>query len=164
MTAADWRPMVTEARDPKGRATVVADFMRRDVVSISPSAPIRELAALLGKHRISGVPVVDEDGLVVGTVSVSDLLWLAEDLGFGDDDDAAARRRGRQLLEQPVRSVMTPDVFGMEPDDTLGELAKFFARRGLGRAVVLEEGRVVGIVSFSDLIGMLAEQSESAAS
>lgn len=91
--------MVAEARDPGAKPTTVADLMRRDVVSISPRAPLRELAVLLRKHRISGAPVVDDDGLVVGAVSVSDLLWLAEDLGFGDHDDPAALRRSRQLLE-----------------------------------------------------------------
>ena len=52
---------------------------------------------------------------------------------------------------------MTPDVFGVEPDATIAELAAFFARTGLGRAPVLEDGKLVGIVSVIDLLTILAD-------
>jgi CBS domain-containing protein len=51
---------------------------------------------------------------------------------------------------------MTGDVFGVAPDATISDLAAYFARTGLGRAVVLENGELRGIVSVSDLLGALA--------
>jgi CBS domain-containing protein len=134
----------------------VAGLMREDVITISPSASIRELTHLLRRHRISGVPVVDDDRRVVGTVSVSDLMWLsewyAEGGQFGD-------RAPAHLDEKKVRDVMTPDVFGVESDSSLAELASFFSRTGLGRAVVRENGKLVGIVSVIDLLGLIADQA-----
>jgi len=53
---------------------------------------------------------------------------------------------------------MTPDVFGVEPGSSLAQLAAFFSRTGLGRAVVLEHGKLVGIVSVIDLLGWIADQ------
>jgi predicted transcriptional regulator len=56
-----------------------------------------------------------------------------------------------------VRDVMSPDVFGVEPDSSLAELARFCSRTGLGRAVVLEHAKLVGIVSVIDLLGLISD-------
>lgn len=137
-----------------GRAVprTVADVMEREVVTISPSASIRELVDLLRRRAISGVPVVDEADRVVGTVSVTDLMWRGQ--WFTADEDRAAMR----LDEATVRDVMTPDVFGVAPDATLAELVRFFASTGLGRAIVLDGRRLVGIVSAADLLRLIADR------
>ncbi len=131
--------------------------MHRGVVSVSPSASIRELAQLLRRHAISGVPVVGQGGAVVGMVSVTDLMWLSDWL-TPDDADPDARARARELDERTVRDIMTPDVFGVEPGASLAELGRFFARTGLRRAVVLKNGELAGIVSVTDLLGLIADQ------
>lgn len=134
----------------------VADLMRRDVVSIPRSASLKELTRLLRRHEVSGAPVVDEDGSVVGTVSVSDLIWQSDTMPLDDD---ALERTGADWAGRTVEEVMTPDVFGVAPDASLAELAAFFARTGLRRAIVLEEGEVVGIVSALDLLGTIADRA-----
>jgi CBS-domain-containing membrane protein len=138
--------------------STVADVMERRVVTISPSASVRELVDLLCRHGISGVPVVDERDGVVGTVSVTDLMWrsqlFAADGAESPKEDVATRG----LDEGTVRDVMTPDVFGVAPDATLAELVRFFASTGLGRAVVLDGRRLVGIVSAADLLHLIADQ------
>ncbi len=133
----------------------VADLMRHDVVTVPSTATIRELVDLLRQNRISGVPVVEAGYRVVGTVSVSDLTWLSDWLA-GDSADGRTETT-RHLDEKLVRDVMTPDVFGVEPDAGLQELAGFFSRTGLRRAVVLDGGMLVGIVSAIDLLGAIAE-------
>jgi CBS domain-containing protein len=136
----------------------VGDLMRKDVVTVHPSASVRELALLLRRGGVSGVPVVDEDRRVLGTVSVTDLTWLS-DLFVPDSSSAEERgRASRHLDEETVRDVMTPDVFGVARNATLAELAAFFSRTGLGRAVVLEDGKLVGIVSAIDLLGATADE------
>jgi CBS domain-containing protein len=137
--------------------TTVADLMRRNVVTISPSASIRELVNLLRQNSISGVPVVEAEHNVVGTVSVSDLMWLSDWLEAGATSDRASATE--HLEERTVRDVMTPDVFGVEPEASLTELARFFSRTGLGRAVVLDQGELVGIVSAIDLLGLIADHA-----
>lgn len=142
----------------QARPTLVENLMRRDVVTVPPSASMIELVRLLRRHRVSGVPVVDAQGAVVGTVSVSDLAWLTDSLEVdGADPSIAAKRLGRRT----VAEVMTPDVFGLDPEATLGELARFFGRTGLRRAMVLREGRLLGIVSVIDLLGLLVDRLEA---
>jgi CBS-domain-containing membrane protein len=131
----------------------VAEIMQRDVVSVTPGMHVRELARFLERRKIHGVPVVDDRGDVLGTVSATDLLWLGE------------RVQARTLLEgQPwkeldhltVLDVMTPDAFGVEPAATFPELVAFFTRTGVHRAFVLEGRKVVGVVSVTDLLRVIA--------
>jgi CBS-domain-containing membrane protein len=129
--------------------------MSDTVVTISADASIRDFVGLLREHGVSGVPVVDEVDTVVGTASVTDLLWLS-DLIVPDAADRDARLRARELDEGAVRDIMTPDVFGVEPTASLTDLGRFFTRTGLHRALVLDKGRLVGIVSVTDLVGLIA--------
>ena len=137
--------------------STVADVMRRDVVTVSPSASIRELAQLLREHQISGVPVVEE-GRLVGTVSVSDILWLGDARSLYADDPAERARAARRMDQRTVREIMSASVFGVGPDATLAELATFFARSALRRAIVQKDGVLLGLVSATDLIELIAEQ------
>lgn len=142
--------------------STVADLMRSDVITVSPEESVRGLIDLLCHHAVSGVPVVDADHAVVGTVSVSDLMWLSDRLIEGVDS-GEWEWAAEHLTERKVREVMTPDVFGVEPGSSLIELARFFARTGLGRAVVLDRGKLVGIVSVTDLLGWIARQARGRA-
>jgi CBS-domain-containing membrane protein len=152
--------MIHEGHVPavQSAPSTVADLMRREVITISPSSSVRELTDLFRLHRVSGVPVVDASRNVVGTVSVSDLMWLSDWLLEGSESGDGAWA-AEHLEEKKVRDVMTPDVFGVEPDASLAELAGFFSRTGLGRAVVLERGKLVGIVSVIDLLGSIADRA-----
>jgi CBS-domain-containing membrane protein len=136
----------------------VAGLMREEVVTVSPSDSIRKLTQTLRRHGVSGVPVVEGDRRVVGTVSVSDLMWLSE--WFAEGGRANETGVAEHLDEKKVRDVMTPDVFGVGPEASLAELARFFARTGLRRAVVLDHGKLVGIVSVIDLLDLIADQSD----
>lgn len=138
--------------------STVAELMRPDVVTVAPTATIGELVDLLWENGISGVPVV-EGRRLVGTVSVSDLMWLSDSLE--DEAMEGGSETARHLDERRVRDVMTPDVFGVEPDASLKELAAFFSRTGLGRAVVVDQGELAGIVSVIDLLGVIAEAARS---
>lgn len=135
-------------------ARSVAEVMRRDVVTIRPDATLADLARVLRRHGISGVPVVGPDGKAVGVASVTDLLWLSDRVR----PTAATLREApwwEGLERMTVRDVMTPDVFGVEATASLAELFEFFGKTGLHRAMVLEQGRVVGIVSMTDLLGLI---------
>ena len=138
-------------------ASTVADVMRRDVVTIAPGASIRDLVRLLRKHQISGTPVV-EDGRLVGTVSMSDVLWLADTRSLFGTDETERERAAAQLDQRVVREIMSASIFGVEPDATLAELATFFARSALGRAIVHRDRVLLGIVSATDLIDLIAAQ------
>ncbi|HEX6307102.1 MAG TPA: CBS domain-containing protein [Longimicrobiales bacterium] len=125
--------------------------MTHEPLTIPADASIRELIRALREHGIGGMPVVDRDGRVVGTVSSTDVLWLAT----GEAEGSPGFVTPDTLDEHRVGDIMTPDVFGVRPDTTLRELRQFFARTGVHRAMVLENGLLVGIVGLSDVLDAL---------
>jgi CBS domain-containing protein len=133
-------------------SATIAELMKTDVVTISPDASVHELVRVLRDEGIGGMPVVDEDGTVVGMVSSTDVLWLAV---AADDDDTRAFLSPDDLTRRKVRDIMTPDVFGVSPDASASDLRRFFARTGVQRALVLDGRKIVGIVVLSDVLGSL---------
>jgi CBS domain-containing protein len=132
----------------------VADVLRREVVTIAPTASVRDLAALLARHGVSGVPVVDAGGRLVGMVSSTDILWLLDRLGARSFSGMEVFS-GPLLDETVVRDIMTPDVFGVNSTTTIGELLDFFIRTSVHRAVVADGGALSGIVSLTDVLGLM---------
>jgi len=148
-----------------GRIMQVADVMTRKVETVSPSTPVQDIVAKLIQHRISALPVVDGQGLLVGIVSESDLLhrkeagteirrpwWL--DL-FSDPDaraEAFLKAHGRTAEE-----VMTRALEVVDEDTPLDVAAKLMGERHIHRLPVVKEGRVVGIVARADLIRALSK-------
>jgi CBS domain-containing protein len=129
--------------------------MRTEVVTITPQATVAQLALLLVREGVSAVPVVDSSGHPIGVASSSDLLWLCDTLldpGVGAD----ARLR-------TVGEVMTPDVFSVESGSSLEDLCRFFQRTGVHRALVMDRGALVGVVSLTDLLGVLVEEPPAVA-
>lgn len=147
---------------PPAAPRTVSDLMTPDVVTISPDASVPELARVLARTGVSGLPVVEEDGTVVGTVSVADILWLSDQLVplLAGGWTASYERKPPEL--GTVRDIMSPDVFGLEPGSSMRELCEFFSRTGLHRAPVLEDGELVGIVSISDLLPLIAGEEPGA--
>ncbi|MHB1132408.1 MAG: CBS domain-containing protein [Chloroflexota bacterium] len=109
--------------------------MTRQVIMARPEMSLDEATELLVAHHISGVPVVDEDGQVVGVFSVTDAL----------------ARQGAT-----VREVMTSPAVCVGPDTTLDEVAAVIVAKDINRVPVVVEGRLVGIIGRADLVRSLA--------
>jgi len=141
----------------------VADVMTHPVISVTPETPIAEVARLMLQNRISGLPVVDPAGTVVGMVTEGDLLrrvetgterrharWLEFLISPGrlarDYANANARKAGE---------VMSEDVAAVTPGDTLAEVVQLMESRHIKRVPVIEAGRLVGIVSRANLVRAL---------
>ncbi len=145
-----------------------SDVMTLGAASIQPTAPIEEAARLMLRHRISGLPVVDENGNLVGMVTERDLLrgqkgaperdrpqWLEFLLGSEGWGEGAGLAR---LLT--VADVMTPDVTTVSEDMPVREIADMMQRHDIKRVPVVKDGKVNGIVSRADLLRGLARQAE----
>ena len=137
--------------------SLVKDLMTPQVVTIGPATPFKEIVARLANHRVSAVPVVDDDGLVLGVVSEADLLLKEE---FPDPDaDIPLFLTKRRRLERDraaattARDLMSIAVVSIAPDATVAEAARRMHTAGVKRLPVLDEGgRLVGIVSRADLL------------
>ena len=145
-----------------------ADVMTFGAASIRPDAPIEEAARLMLQHRISGLPVVDENGDLVGMVTEGDLLrrqkggtdrdrprWL--ELLLGSEKTGDTPRLGHL---RTVADVMSPRPVTVSEDTPVHEIADIIQRRGFKRVPVVKGGRVTGIVSRADLLRGLARQAE----
>jgi len=143
------------------------DIMTREVVSIRPEASVEELAKLLEEHRISGVPVLDKTGGLVGVVTQSDLVQRSRDLELPPalnildfhlflEMPSHFKKRLEKLLGNKVRDVMTADPVSIAPDTPVNEIAGLMTAQGVHTLPVLAEGKLVGIVGKLDLIRGLA--------
>jgi len=153
-----------------------ADVMTLNILSVMPDATIAEAIRLMLDNRISGLPVIDEAGRLVGILTEGDLLrrgetgterhrprWLEILMGPGRLAEEYVRTHGRKIGE-----VMTRDPVSVTPDTPLKEIVELMERRRIKRVPVLDGDVPVGILSRADLIrglaGALEEKPVSAAS
>ena len=146
-----------------------SDIMTSPVITVNPQTRVRHIAALLLRHGISALPVV-ERGKLVGIVSEADLLHRHE-LG------TEARARGSWWLRllsadhsiedyvkshaTRARDIMTAKVVCVSPDTPLAQIARRLEKNGVRRVPVLQGGRLVGIVSRSNLVQALAAKARA---
>jgi CBS domain-containing protein len=169
----------------------VAEIMQTEVTTIEAGASVRSLVRLLTEKAISGVPVVDREGRVIGVVSASDVLREAAgepDRGLagtaepGDAGSAAGPIEGYYedaggphlrceplvlslvppdwLDSRRVSDIMTRAVHAVRPKTTLDNLARLFLKTGIHRALVMEEGDLVGLVTTFDVLHCLVGRAE----
>jgi CBS domain-containing protein len=144
------------------------DVMTRKVRTISPDADVKAVAKLLASGRISAVPVVDGKRHVLGIVSESDLIRRPE--------TGTTKRRSwwLQLLADPrdlardyaksravrARDVMSSPVISISPATDLADVADLLESRGIKRVPVVQNGKLVGIVSRRDIVRALARNAK----
>jgi CBS domain-containing protein len=140
------------------------DVMTRAVATTTPETTVEKVAKLMVNLRISGVPVLDRNGQLVGIVTEGDLLRRAE--------TGTERQRSRwselfsansRLAEEYVKSharrvedIMTREVVSVEELASLGEIAELMETKRIKRVPVVHNGKIVGIVSRADLLQVLA--------
>lgn len=164
-------------RAPAGQplyGSLVGDVMIREVVTVAPSATLRTAALLLSHKRISGMPVVEEDGRVRGVLSEKDIVRILQQQGGlglpgglfelllepsgARQVDMLARCR-RALDETQVRAAMTTPAQTIAPTAPTVEAIRSMLHLHINRLPVLENGRLVGIVTRRDVLSAHLESS-----
>jgi CBS domain-containing protein len=178
----------------------IREIMATDVVTVPPELPVAELSSLLDRAGITGAPVVDAEGSLVGVVTVRDVMRLVREVlevpeaarwgigvplpegweagnvapdipadtefhayfvtpggGFVDVRDRIRQLPTTALEGYRVKDIMTRDPVTVPPRTGLDTLARLLVDQGIHRALVVEEGRLVGIVSATDLLRAVAE-------
>jgi len=146
----------------------VTDIMSPNVATVAPDATVQDVAALMVRRRISGIPVVDEGGHVLGVISEGDLIRRPE---MGTDKPLsrwAALMTGQEQKARDfvkthglhAQEVMSKPVVTIAADATLNEAAAHMEKSKIKRLPVVENGRLVGILTRADLLRTLAASPE----
>jgi CBS domain-containing protein len=147
----------------------VRDIMDPDPATVHPDTPVEEVVALLRTHGLPGVPVVDAEGRCVGIVTEADLV-LPDDQGdlhiphyinlFGGtvflEPLGRFEERLRKAFASTAEDMMTRDPDMVTPDSSAKEAALLLHETGHNRLPVVEDGRLVGVVTRVDVLGALA--------
>jgi len=147
----------------------VRDIMDAEPAAVRPDTPVEEVVGTLRAHELPGLPVIDEDGNVVGMVTEADLV-LPDDEGdlhiphyinlFGGtvflEPLSRFEQRLRKAFASTAEDMMTRDPQTVAPDTTVREAARIIHESGHNRLPVVEDGRLVGVVTRVDVLGALA--------
>lgn len=138
----------------------VKDLMTRDVLTIAPNTSVREAAEILSTERVSGTPVV-RLGKLVGMLSAADLLDFIAALPADPDAVSGGLEHGI-LDDHTVEEAMTRGpLTTIAPDAPASRAAEVMKEENIHRLPVVEGGRLVGIISTSDVVKAVAERKIS---
>jgi CBS domain-containing protein len=111
------------------------DIMTRDVITVSPTATVKNLAMTLIKNQISGAPVAGRNGKIIGVVSEADIV----------------AKKGKD-----VKTIMSKNIISVTEDTAVEEIAKLMTTHRIKRLPVMRGSEVVGIVSRADIVNAIA--------
>ncbi len=145
------------------------DIMRKEVVTIGADASVRELAELLSQHKVSGVPVLDPEGRVVGVATEGDVIYQDVELHFPHyvqfldsviyvDSIRRFEERFRKAYGTKVADIMSDEVVSVEPDTSIRDIATEMVERDINRVPVVEDGKLVGIITRGDVVKAMARE------
>jgi CBS domain-containing protein len=146
----------------------IKDVMTTAVVTVGPEAPLKRVAELLVQHRVSGLPVVDDRGAVLGVVSEADVLVKergapADSTWLSRLTDPQERRERAKAKARTAGEAMTGPAITIAPFRPLATAAREMLEYGINRLPVVSNGRLVGIVSRADLVRAFARSDEDTA-
>lgn len=157
----------------RGEARIVGDLMSKVPITLSPGDRVGDAVVAFVDNWINGAPVVDAEGRLVGILTDGDLVRaLAVQLGTAIDDegwdlaellaeaDEDMATRMFELASRPVGELMTTDVIAIEDDAPVARATRLMTENMLRRLPVVRDGKVVGVITRSDLVlGILARYS-----
>jgi CBS domain-containing protein len=146
------------------------DLMRQKVVTVNYAAPLSEVERILSDNRISGAPVTDESGHIIGIVSLKDLVER-----YTEDPDSRPRRgpgfyhlSSEETLdddfdafevpaeaEETARDIMTAQVYGVQAGAGLREIAALMTKHRIHRVLVQENGKYLGLITTMEILEAL---------
>ncbi|TAK02258.1 CBS domain-containing protein [bacterium] len=114
---------------------ITKDIMTKDVITVSPTTTVKNLAKILMQNQISGAPVMDKKGKILGVVSEADIV----------------AKKGKQ-----VKDIMSKNVVGVTDDTPVEKIASVMTTHKINRLPVMRGEKLVGIVSRADIVGAIA--------
>ena len=118
---------------------IARDIMTRNVFTTSPEVSVQEVAQLLVQKDISGVPVINRDGQIIGIVTEADIIGKVDREGLC------------------VADIMTPELILVDEQTQVGDIAMLLVERKIKRVPVMRTGKLVGIVCRADIVNAVAQ-------
>jgi len=142
------------------------DIMVQDVITVHRDTTIKDIAKVLIDHGISGVPVLDDAGTLVGIVSEGDLLRKETNPRLPDYVNILGaviyyngvdryREDFKKLLASDAASIMTEKVVSISEETEINKIAQLMIEHSIKRVPVVKDGKVVGIISRADIMKLL---------
>jgi CBS domain-containing protein len=139
------------------------EIMTKEVVTVKKETTIRELAELFTKHRIGSIPVVDDNGSLIGIVSESDLVEQDKNFHIPTvislfdwviylESEKKFEKELKKMTAQTVGDIYTEDVETVAPATPVSDVADIMSSKKINSLPVVEGGKIVGVVSRIDLI------------
>ncbi len=146
----------------------VREIMSSPAITVRPETPIQEVARIMRENQISGVPVVDEQGRLLGAVTELDLIArhaplkepryiavLSAYIPVGLEEYRQYKEQLRQALAINAAQLMSEDIHTVTPDTELEEALELMLDPACTLLPVLEHGRVVGVVTRTDIVHLI---------
>jgi CBS-domain-containing membrane protein len=143
--------------------TTAADVMTRDVITVSPETALREVAQIFSDKRINGMPVVDDDGNVLGVVCESDLVnqnkplhiptvFVILDSVIPLENPWRLERDFKRLTATTVKEIYSKPAVTVGPETDISEVARIMSESKIYTIPVLKHGKLVGVIGKVDII------------
>lgn len=146
------------------------DIMTRDVITASPNDNVQDVAKILVEHKISGIPVVDDRGHVLGIISEKDLMVKASELKvpfyltlFDSiiflENPIRFNNDLRKYAAYKVKDAMTDKAIVVEEDTDVNDVVEIMQKKRINRVPVVRYGKLVGIITRNDILKSLVKRN-----
>ncbi len=142
------------------------DIMTSIVITVTPDTSIQKLVAIFSEHNISGVPVVDDSGGLIGIVTESDLIDQTKKLHiptvvtildsfFYLERPSKMEKEMKKMSGTKVLDIYSPQPITVKPESTIEEIATIMAEKNVHTLPVVREGKLIGVIGKKDIIKTL---------
>lgn len=140
-----------------------ADIMSTEIITVSPTTSVSELAQILTNHKINGVPVVDEGGNLQGVVTENDLIYQKKNVHIPTvltildsviylESPENLKKEMHKITGSTVADIYTQPVVTIDKNTPIEEIATIMAEKNIHTIPVLEDGKIVGVVGTRDIL------------
>ena len=137
---------------------LVKEIMTKNVISVSPNTPLKEVGRILKEKRISGIPVVDDDGNIAGIITVTDILKMLQEIYQWQELEKSTTGLnisdlvGREELNKKVKDVMTKNVYTLDENKNISEVMRLMFTNKIHTIPITKDDKLVGIIGKRDLV------------
>lgn len=148
---------------------IVKDLMTKNVLTVGPETKINKVADLLHENHFTGVPVVDENNVLLGVIMERDFIssesklylptyiQMIKEIDFNKSDEKYVSDEAQELMDARAKDIMNTQVVTARVDTTIQEVAELFATKRVNPIPVIDSGhKLIGVISRSDLIKLFS--------